>query len=157
MMENNNMTQKLSEELMRLRMKEINSERNKLKEEYSKYEMYFYKKKQEKEREAQKKYIGKCFKLKSLESHDIKAFKVLNIDDEFNLGVSAKCIVLIKAEHKIEISIKEIRIFDYKNLSIMHRETDSKFINMYDEFSQEEFINLYNDYVKEIGRKVYAI
>lgn len=151
------MTQELSEELIRLRMKEINSERDKLKEEYNKYEMYFYNKKQEKEREIQKKCIGKYFKLKSFESHDIKAFKVLNIDDEFNLGVSAKCLALIKAEHKIEISIKEIRIFDYKNLSIMHRETDPKFLSMYEKISQEEFIDLYNEYVKEFGKQAYGV
>lgn len=151
------MTQELSEELMRLRMKEIDNERNKLKEEYNKYQTYFYKKKQEKEHEVQKKCIGKCFKLKSYENHDIKVFKVLNIDDEFNLGVSAKCLALIKAEHKIEISIKEIRIFDYKNLSIMHRETDPKFLGMYEKISQEEFIDLYNEYVREFGKQAYGV
>ena len=39
------MVQTLSENEMKLRMKEIKNERNKLKEEYDEYENYFYQKK----------------------------------------------------------------------------------------------------------------
>lgn len=149
------MTQELSEELMRLRMKEINNERDKLKEEYNKYEMYFYKKKQEKEREVQKRCIGKCFKLKSYESNKIKAFKVLNIS-EYSLD-DANCVTLIETENKKEISVQNIYIFGYAKLQLMHRESDPKFLDMYKEISQEEFIDIYNEYVREMGNKVYEV
>lgn len=147
------MVQTLSENEMKLRMKEIKNERNKLKEEYDEYENYFYQKKLQKENDFQKTCIGKCYKLKSFQTHEIQAFKILNIEDG-----KAKCIVLINNNNRKSISmVNNLYPFEHFRVQLLSQATCPSFIDAYNEISHEEFIDLYNKYTREIGSNVYAI
>ena len=151
----------MTEEQMRERMKEIDTEREELKSERQKYENYFYDKKRKELLDDHKKFEGKCFITKNLSENEhryIKAFKILKVLSEPNERY-AECVVLIDGYrsscwNEFGIQGMTLPLWCSNKLRLMSKETDPKMINMYEEISLEEFNTLHNTYKREIADKI---
>lgn len=145
-----NVSQQMTEEQMRKRMKEIDTERNKLRIEKEEYENYFSNKKKQEELESHQNFVGKCYCSNNMKRGNdykyIKAFKILQIIDKPNENY-AKCIVLIDGYrstcfHEYGIQLMTLPLWTPNSRSLMSHESDPKVIDFYDEIEQEHFETL---------------
>ena len=150
-----NVSQQMTEEQMRQRMKEIDAERNKLRTEKEEYENYFSNKKRQEELENHQNFVGKCYLIRNSlqginEYKYIKSFKILQILDEPN-GNYAICMALIDGYrstcfHEYGIQLMTLPLWTPNTRKLMSHESDPKVIDLYHEIERENFNNLYKSY-----------
>lgn len=162
--------EKMTEQEMRERMKEIDDERNRLRAERQEYEDYFERKRQEARKTEHQQHIGKCYVkhgpsiLKNNANLEgIVAFKILKVLPEPQEH-RAECLVIADG---YRYSSGDVRGITIENLSLwapafnhmMAKPTDPKVIDNYKECTIEEFADLYKKYMEQLlqelgGKKI---
>lgn len=140
----------LSDDEMREIINSLREEEQTLRDRRHAYEDYLNDKKQKRLLEERLKTIGKCYKrVVNRKPHyrgiDIFAFKILgNIKD-----ARAECVVLLKG-HDDHYTIKRDHIGVWEISNMYLREKIQKFINDFEEISEEEFLQLKQEWMEKI-------
>ena len=153
----------MTEDQMRKRMSEIDTERERLACEKKEYEKYFADKKHQDTMKSHEEYIGKCFvAIEGLTGNKhkyIKAFRILGIVEPHHENY-AVCVAIIDG-HRDTIwreygtQITTLGLWNPNEFRMIFNPTDCKMIDFYKEISQKEFEELYCKHVWQVENRVY--
>ena len=153
----------ITEDQMKERMKEINTEMNQLMEEQAKMNSYFRDKKRQEKLNEHKSYIGKCFVIKNDDSSNkynyIKAFKIIDIDER-SIDY-ALCLCLINgcrgSSEEYGVQIMTIGLWINNVVRMIPKPEDPKIIDFYKEVKDKEFCAMYETYREKLNEKAFCV